>query len=164
MLLQETGYSNPSVISVWCGVTAWKCHRSSIEPSTDKGCSNGKLQLPLPIIRIGAVCYTLPVNNASTPANISLPLKLMCHIAPHLTPNKYSDNYEQIEPQRLQELLPKVTNASFDNGVFVCKGNWWCPHSCTYMSVEPQLSVPPPTLKQLYAMETSNRPVQCSQK
>jgi hypothetical protein len=148
-LTQETSYSiNPSSISLWCIRTARICNHGSTDK--ESAATGGRpSQLPLPIIRVDAIYFTLPPNAPDD----NLPLRLVCHVAPHLVPNCYSDHYDQIELETLQELLPKVSN---EGGR---KGNWWCPPASTYFLVEPEVSVPPPTLQQLYLLENSARAV-----
>jgi hypothetical protein len=70
-------------------------------------------------------------------------------------PKSFSEHYDQIELETLQELLPKVKN----EGEHGRKGNWWCPHTSTYLLVEPQFSMPPPTLRQMYLLENTERAV-----
>lgn len=148
MLTQDSPCRNASAMSVWSGATAWKCHRYS----TDKGFLNGNTQLPFPIIRVAILSFALPQNDSSDrAADHGMPLKLMGHVAPGLVPERYSHQYQLIEVETLQKLLPAVT----DQGAVACKGDWWCPRSSTYLSVVPELSMPPPTLKQLYLMENS---------
>ncbi|KAK1668958.1 hypothetical protein QYE76_057117 [Lolium multiflorum] len=154
-LAQETRYSiNPSSMSTWCIHMSQRFYYDSIEkPSAATG---DKPQLPLPIIRVDARCFTLPPNGPShTPAEDDLPLRLVCHVDPHLVPKSYSEHYDQIDLETLQELLPKVTN----EGAHVRKGNWWCPLTSTYLIVEPQFSVPLPTLQQMYLLQNSERAV-----
>lgn len=157
LLTREKSYSpaDPSSMSMWCIHTARRCNYSS---TMDKGRSaaatSGRPQLPLRIIRVDVVCFTLlPFGSSDTPPDGDLPLRLVCHIAPDLVPETYSEDYNQIEPQTLQELLPKAAN----EGEPACKGNWWCPGSSTYLSLEPEISVAPPTLQQLYLMENPQR-------
>jgi hypothetical protein len=149
LLTHEKRYSiHLSSLSLWCIQTARSCTHNS----TDKGPSaatSGRPQLPLPIIRVDALCFTLLPKGSSqshTPPDDNLPLRLSCHIAPDLVPEKSSERYSQIDPETLQELLPKVT----DEGELACKGNWWCPGTSTYLSVQPEISAAPPTLQQLY--------------
>lgn len=148
---QETSYSNASSMSVRCVSSAWRCHRNS----TDEGCAatDGMPGLPWPIVRVDAVYFAMPQNDSTdAPADQILPLKLACHITPHLVPERYSQHYQRIGTEALQELSPKVA----DEGASACrrKAAWWCPRSSTYLSVEPEFSVPPPTLQQLFLVES----------
>lgn len=156
---QETSYFDASCVPMRCISTAWKCHRNSM----DRGCAaiNGRPRLPLPIIRVDAVYFTMPQKDSSgTPASDGLPLRLACHITPHLVPERYSEHYEQIGQETLEELelLPEVTT----EGTPACTRNWWCPRTSTFLSVEPELSVPPLKLEQLFLMENSCRVVEFS--
>jgi hypothetical protein len=155
LLMQEKSYSiNPSSMSMWC----IHASRTCINDTTDKpiAATSGKPQLPFPIIRVDAGYFTLPPNGPShAPAEDNLPLRLVCHVGPHLVPKSFSEHYDQIELETLQELLPKVKN----EGEHGRKGNWWCPHTSTYLLVEPQFSMPPPTLRQMYLLENTERAV-----
>lgn len=148
---QEASYSNASSMSMRCVSSAWRCHRNSIS-TTDAGraATDG---MPWPIVRVGAVCFAMPqIDSAGAPADQNLPLKLACHVTPHLVPERYSGNYRQIGTEALQELSPKAA----DEGASGCRREaaWWCPGSSTYLSVEPEFSVPPPTLQQLFLVES----------
>uniref|UniRef100_A0ACD5Y4I5 Uncharacterized protein n=1 Tax=Avena sativa TaxID=4498 RepID=A0ACD5Y4I5_AVESA len=123
----ETSYSSASSVSMRCISTAWKCHRNSM----DRGCdaaSSGRPRLPLPIIRVDAVYFTdtMPQKDSSDmPATAGgLPLRLACHITPHLMPQRYSEHYEQIGQETLQELelLPQGTPTSACTGIRVVSG------------------------------------------
>ncbi|CAM0879691.1 unnamed protein product [Alopecurus aequalis] len=157
LLTRGTSYSvNPSSLSTWCIHAARRCKIIS----TGKGRSvaaSDRTQLCLPIIRVHAICFTLlPKGLSHTTPDDDLPVKLRCHIAPDLVPEKhYSEHYSQIEPETMQDLFLKARNG----GEPACKGNWWCPRTSTYLSVEPKFSTAPPTLQQLYLMESSERPV-----
>jgi hypothetical protein len=156
---QETSYFEASSVPRRCASMAWWCHRDS----TDRRCPAGDgMRLPLPIVRVDAVYFAMPQKDSSdTSASDGLPLRLVCHITPYLVPERYSENYEQIGQERLQELelFPEVTA----QGTPACTGNWWCPRASTFLSVEPELSVPPPKLEQLFLMENSCRAVEFSQ-
>lgn len=148
---QETSYSNASSMSMRCVSSAWRCHRNS----TDGGCAatDGMPRLPWPIVRVDAVYFAMPQSDSTgAAADKNLPLKLACHITPHLVPERYSRHYRQIGTETLQELSPKVA----DEGASACgrEAAWWCPRSSTFLSVEPELSVPPPTLQQLFLVES----------
>jgi hypothetical protein len=155
----ETSYFEASSVPRRCASMAWWCHRDS----TDRRCPAGDgMRLPLPIVRVDAVYFAMPQKDSSdTSASDGLPLRLVCHITPYLVPERYSENYEQIGQERLQELelFPEVTA----QGTPACTGNWWCPRASTFLSVEPELSVPPPKLEQLFLMENSCRAVEFSQ-
>jgi hypothetical protein len=140
LLTQETSYSiNPSSLSVWCIHASRRCNHNSTDNAS--AVTSGKQQLQFPIIRVDTIYFTLPPNGASqTPADDDMPLRLVCHVAPHLVPKSYSDHYDQIELE----------------GAHARKGSSWCPRSSTYMLVQQELSVPPPTLQQLYRLENSD--------
>uniref|UniRef100_A0ACD5YIT1 Uncharacterized protein n=1 Tax=Avena sativa TaxID=4498 RepID=A0ACD5YIT1_AVESA len=150
----ETSYSSASPVSMRCISTAWNCHRNSM----DNGCGaagSGRPRLPLPIIRVDAVYFTdtMPHKDSSDiPATAGgLRLRLACHITPHLMPQRYSEQYEQIGQETLQELelMPQGTPTS------ACRGNWRCPGTSTFLAVDPEPSVPPPKLEQLFLIENS---------
>ncbi|KAM3193629.1 hypothetical protein ACQJBY_070322 [Aegilops geniculata] len=148
---QETSYTSASSMSMRCVSSAWRCHRSS----TDGGCAatDGMPRLPWPIVRVDAVYFAMPQNySPDAPAGQNLPLKLACHITPQLVPETYSRHYRQIGTETLQELSPEVA----DEGASACgrEAAWWCPRSSTYLSAEPEVSVPPPTLQQLFQVQS----------
>ncbi|KAM0843228.1 hypothetical protein ACQ4PT_057862 [Festuca glaucescens] len=156
---QETSYFDASSVPRRCASMAWRCHRDS----TDRGCAaSDGMRLPLPIVRVDAVYFAMPQKDSSdTSASDGLPLRLACHITPYLVPERYSEHYEQIGQETLQELelFPEATA----QGTLACTGNWWCPRASTFLSVEPELSVQPPKLEQLFLMENSCRAVEFSQ-
>uniref|UniRef100_A0ACD5XBM6 Uncharacterized protein n=1 Tax=Avena sativa TaxID=4498 RepID=A0ACD5XBM6_AVESA len=160
LLTQETSYSiSPSSMSMWCIHVSRRCYHNSVDdkPSAAAAATSAaKPQLPSSITRVDAGFFTLPPNGPShTSADDDLPIRLVCHVDPHLAPKSYSEHYHQIELETLQELLPKVT----EEGAHAREGNWWCPHTSTYLFVEPLSSVPPPTLQQMYLLENSERAV-----
>ncbi|KAM0850002.1 hypothetical protein ACQ4PT_053367 [Festuca glaucescens] len=85
---QETSYSSASSALTECVSSAWRCRRNSM----DNGCAAtiGRPRLPLPIIRVDAVHFTiLPHKDLSnTPTTDDLPFKLVCHITLHLMPER----------------------------------------------------------------------------
>ncbi|XBI40914.1 hypothetical protein VPH35_125443 [Triticum aestivum] len=148
---QETSYAGASSMSMRCVSSAWRCHRNS----TDGGCAatDGMPRLPWPIVRVDAVYFAMPQNySPDAPADQNKLLKLACHITPHLVPETYSRHYRQIGTETLQELSPEVA----DEGASACgrEAAWWCPRSSTFLSVEPEFSVPPPTLQQLFLVQS----------
>lgn len=150
LLAQETSYSiDPSSMSMWSIYASTRCNRNSTEQGS--AATSGRPRIPSPISRVDAIYITPPPNNSSDApvGDDDLPLRLTCHVAPHLVPARYSKHYSQIELETLQELLPKAE----DEGALERKGNWWCPRSSTFLLVEPEFMVPPPTLQQFYLME-----------
>ncbi|CAM0958269.1 unnamed protein product [Alopecurus aequalis] len=145
---QETSYSIASCLSTVYVSSALRCHRNSTDQG--RGAANGEPQLPSAIIRVDAVHFAMPqMDSLDAPANDGMALRLFCHVTPHLVPERYSQHYEQIGEEALQELLPKVA----EEGAPARARNWWCPRTSTYLSVEPELSMPPPTLEQLFLTE-----------
>ncbi|KAM3213999.1 hypothetical protein ACQJBY_066429 [Aegilops geniculata] len=148
---QETSYTSASSMSMRCVSSAWRCHRNS----TDGACAatDGMPWLPWPIVRVDAVYFVMPQNySPDALADQNKLLKLACHISPQLVPETYSQQYQRIGTEALQELSPEVA----DEGASACgrTAAWWCPRSSTYLSAEPEVSVRPPTLQQLFLVQS----------
>ncbi|KAJ1262545.1 hypothetical protein BS78_09G116600 [Paspalum vaginatum] len=103
-----------------------------------------------PVLRIYTLCYASPsAGGSSSPVTDGggrLPLELLCHASPCLSPEKYSSRFDLAEHDAIGKMLPEVTDGFYGDATQALSADYkrqiWCPQSSMYFSAAPAVSRP----------------------
>ncbi|CAN6175003.1 unnamed protein product [Urochloa humidicola] len=155
----ERSNNNLSERSMWCRRHIQSHSRHDREQSVvgDNGIDMQKrggtgtgIFLPDHVLQLTASCYASPSisgRRSSCPMKDGdgVPIKLVYHVSPHsLPPGKHSSQFELVEQDDVEKVLPRVTDGVYDGRgqAATCERQIWCPQSSMFCTVGPVISKP----------------------